>query len=120
MDDVLPLAVRQVTEHPEEPDELAVRPVKLYPDSSSKGEEQGHLKPVSGHRDDQSSDLNEDNPRSDHKGQSHVKPASEPWDDRASNLSEDKSSSGNEDQCHLMFTLQMPGWSPNVCFWAPG
>ena len=120
VDDVLPLVVRHVTEHSQEPDKLAVRPVKLYPDSSSEDEEQGRLQPVARHRDDQSSDLNEDNPRSDHKGQGHLKPASGHQDDRASNLNEHKSSSGNEDQCHLMSTLQMPGWSPNVRFQTPG
>ena len=79
-------------------------------------EEQDHLQPVFGHRDDQSSDINEDNPRSDNKMQGYQKPASGHLDDRASNLNEHKSSSDNEDQCHLMSSLQMPGWSPNVCF----
>ena len=36
-------------------------------DRSSEDEEQGHLEPVFGHRDDQSSDINEDYPSSDEK-----------------------------------------------------
>ena len=72
VDDVLPLAVGHVTEHPQEPDKLAVRPVKLYPDSSSEDEEQGHLQPVFGHRDDQSSHIHEDLSSSDEEDQCHT------------------------------------------------
>ena len=73
VDDVLPLAVRHITEHPQEPDELAVRPGKLYPDSSSEDEEQGLLQPVSGHRDDHSSELDEDLSCSDEECQDQIR-----------------------------------------------